>query len=535
MASITTQALKTVLSSDNFLRIITLLIGYFLGPYFNFVATNQNILTAGALVLFAPQILRTAAIPFLQLSKIPIPQVYSQIMSAAVVGGGSLFVLYSKSNLLPDVVVKGIMALLNTVFNSAAQWWDNGVLVLKYCMGLLNIPISDDLSATIGKLMQQFMEFQIVANASRVLSDIRSGGFSETLIGGRPANLGWSQARNPFTQAQWSSLKTDLVAENTSTSVLFVMMTNVINNLRDFGNSSSIVNAISSFRMQLVSQIDQLLAMNPLSESFQKLSSTLSTQLDVSSIWLDEKIPVIGKILAAAKVWMQSCVDTIQPIISKYVGAAQLEPICYCVAFIVAAAGASWLTKRIYDAQNKNATPISLADECLVEFANTNRTSVKLAQSIFFALTQKRDGGTVNWRQLSIQIETGLNAIQAKCSDLSLELQSRWINLNQIFKQQDAGESSIAFLKFLVDYSKELKKASDVLTATGNHRIILFVDKINKNVSLEVLTMFELLLNFIDKNEQIYKSRRPQINPAIFALGQAAEATKNVIGAAQVL
>ena len=535
MSNLSQKALETILSSNNIARILVLLIGYFMGPYFGFVASNQTLLTVGGLALFAPTVIKAVSYPIRKTIN-NVPAIYNQILSSAVIGGGATYLLFSKTNLVPEVVVKGISGILTSASTMSGDWLNRSTTMIKYCLGLLGITLETNVLEYISKFVQNFIGSTVIENGSGILNtpevmNTTAGTFISPLMqqyGNMTASAAGSKLLNlPLTKLV--QLK-EAIINDQNPNFLFVTIANIISKTKEYGASTSIVDSLAAAKTFMVSQLDQLSTMTVGSNAYKVLSESIFAQVDVAKTWLNTNIPAVAKLLAAAKTWLSLAVSSCYAQMVTYVGPTNAPIVCYCTGFIISAMATAWLTKRVYDATFSKGIPDTQDDiKCLEEFGVVTAVGSDIIKNIFSIIAFEDTAS--KWNSIPEIIFQGLSIItQNKCEEYAENVIALFRQFAEIAKSNDRGKVAIGFMELMQKNYKLINDTGKEFAVGGDARNIIFINNVDQ-ASLFNLNLYITLM--VDKISGV-DIRGKRNNMKIFKLARATEASNMEIGVDQV-
>lgn len=399
---VSNSAISSLLSGqDNIVRIIVLILGYFLGPYFGYLPTDANILTLGAAAMFMPTAMRSVKNVIVGTGR-KIGNTFSPNVAyglgIVITAASALFLLYARTSLLPTVVSEGIKQLLASGSNASKDAFQMAEASLSYCLGLLGITGANMswISASLHEWMNNYgfdrvfnpevpqtlwqnlaSAFKISSGTSAGAPSIFSAGVSglgtvaavtalgaSNVVAGLATGLAVGAIYNrELITALFSSVKYD-----TEPHFIFVTIAKIMS----AGKEQNIASAFFAQKQRMLALIQELAESVPGSAAATAAYRAIVAATNVDAIMKDDKISVIVKVFAMIKVWM---VDASQFVIGKIqhmFPAATVPIIATGFAFIVAAIGAALYLRSRYANKGKNIDETQLLD--LARAADVTKT-----------------------------------------------------------------------------------------------------------------------------------------------------------------
>lgn len=513
-SNVSTKVIKALLSKNNFVRLAVLLIGYFLGAYFQFLASNQSVLALGAAALLTPTIVNGVNYTIKQANNL-VPPIYNAILSSAALSGGALYILYNKNILLPQVVVNGIKSILaSSAATTTNTWLQQAMVSVTYCCKLMAVDLPVSAANYIASFIQSYLGVDIISNLSGLIYT------TETVV----------------SETSWLSVL--LMSDNFDTlkivqtpRFVFATVLDAMKSVQKFGSSTSIADAISASQASLLSKIKELATIPANSTAYNTLYNAIAAKLDIASIWLDANVPNVMKALAAAKAWMVGATNSCYLKLVEIVGPTNAPIICQCVGYVIAAMGAAWLVKKMYDAAFPKSISASAAtDECLQEFGEITRIGVNIAIVSFDTIAL--DAPTAEWSMLSTTIKRGLALMERFNESDCPEYSSSVIKIFTAFASVAATGDKLAisqyFIRVLPEFANEIQKYGRILQAGGNMRNVTYVENINQAIEFELYEQLFIMRLKVEDGEKV-DERRKQIDPVVFRLSDASESVGNQV------
>lgn len=512
--NISSKALSAIISTDNIMRLVVLIIGYFLGPYVGFLNSNQTLVASAAMALFTPTVIRSSISGIKYVNSVvgEVSVATRAILSSAVVGGGATFLFFYRQHLDTQVFMTGLGAILKSSASLAGEWWEKAAVMCKYCVSLAGVTLSNETVGWIADYVKKFTGSEILSKPIETVSQGAS----------------WFK----LSPAYYASLKTKIIADQ-EPSFIFTTMARIMSSVQTTASASTTIaaDAFNAAKTSLLAQIDQLMALAPNSLSYTNLSKAIQVQLDSAAIWADKTIPSVVKILASAKMYLQTAITGAYDTIVQMVGATNAPTVCWCIGLLIAGMGSTWLTKKLYD-RSKDQDKITKSiekefdTECLTVYGADTLIALDLCGSIF--ATVARNAPEKEWAAIPYNIARQMKRLSANC-EYTTELTSLFTALANTAKVGDATKTVLAFLKLLQEFYDAIIKYGDLLKIGGNEGQILFVDRVSKASLYEVEQQIELLVYKIQTNSPI-ASERKMPNATFFTLASASEGTNYQVG-----
>ncbi len=387
---ISSAALGSLLSGqDNLIRIATLLLGYFFGPYSGFLPTDANIMALGTAALFMPTALRGGA-RVLRGIRQNLSNNAIAGLGTAVAAACALFLLYSRTSLLPTVLSQGIEQLLKSSSAAGSNTLEMAQAGLKYSFGVLGITGGME---WISSSMMEFLNsygfdqvFNPVLTEHGPLTMLQS---QDELRGATSSLFSWLGSMGttfgPLTAAQTvaegsvafgpqtASVAAAAAALAASPHFIFV----AIARLMQRGGSQGIANAFATYKQQMFEALKTLLQSAPGSAAALRAYNTIVAATDTSAIMGDGSIPLVVKMFAAIKVWMVAASEFVLSKVQTLFPAATVPQVVAGFAFVIGAIGVSLYLRRAYGKGGRTLSP-----DCLHDFARVAEATSLMSQQL---------------------------------------------------------------------------------------------------------------------------------------------------------
>lgn len=538
----TEKAMASMLDSDNIIRLATLLLGYFLGPYLGLITSDRNMLALGTFALFSPQITRGAIaggkMVYNKTKIQSIPDVYNKLFITAVTGGGALYVLYAKDILTPTVVAGAIDGILNT--NLSGDWAESATKMINYCSSLSGVTLVSGALTWIYEFVTNFVTDWIVGDKCEIL--VKAASASKTT----PAPNWWDDIEK--------------IKADQHPAFLFVTYCSILTNFKNVSEYTGkyMSAAFENAKETILGKMIELAKWKAGTESGEKafayylnLEKEVYEMLDHARIWKDETISQVVKIIAAAKTWLQSAISYSYEMIESFVGTSNALPVCWCIGFIIAGIGATWITKRIYESSKTKTVKLStkkMDKRCITEYGNTCYAINTASQQIFNVIVNDDDN---LWDSLPIYLDRVLDmtssitkvSVSETSYDCSKMLKpeggedgqpftqqvATWFNVfKSVVSSKDKPKILTAFIELNQILSDLIVQTGLTIKKTGDPEFIDSVEHTSKKNMFELLEQRRLTIDMI-KGEKINR-KRPFLDQSFITLGRASESVDGAIG-----
>lgn len=576
MSSIASSAIGSLLSGrDNLLRIATLLIGYFLGPYFGFLPTNQNLLALGASVMFMPTALRAASFAnkkMIQMMSGTIDTLAIKAentftenqfigLSTAIAAACALYLMYTQS-LIPTVVIDGIKTLLTSAATTTQGALEMAQSALSYCFGLIGI--NGDFS-WIAKTIKDFLNsygFDKVFNSTIPTSTwtkiydlfgIATSSYVGVGVGAGIGALGvGAGALGVLVGAPISAailgggailggavggsmnfifkLGTD-VASDIDPSFIFVAIARIMS----MGQSTSIAEQFLILKTQFAAQIAALAAAAPGSEAAAAALAYIRSATDVAAVMINEQIPNVVKIFAAIKVWIMDASSFVMSQAAGLVGAGNLPLVAAGLAFVIASIGAVWYVKKMYNKRQNVKTPTKIPSVCLDDFKQVAFASGNLIHECLLTVGQLPgiNIGSMGNQLFNVASE-GIKNSREECRAFVEQIMTRFKQLGQTaLAVQNKKETFFNFLgqfkKVLVDTRDDLKHQELLMKEDADLDSIDYLSRVMEPVEFGLVEDLGLLNDLLKNGKKIVVERRAMLDQTESILSRGTIASKGKI------
>jgi hypothetical protein len=484
MSSLSRKTLSLFFTEQNLANFILLIATYFFGPYIGIIKTSDQILTAGAVLLAAPFIVKSTKFLLKKASENEyIADKYASLLSAAVSGGGALFILMSNANLLPDVAVNAISSLIKSGASMTGLWWEKAVTTIQYCSKLYGIDLTMESIQYLYTFVKQYVSDFIIQNGTNIL-------YVKEIV---------SNATAP---------RVEFIYRPRAIFASFIYAFEKVGNIFD---SKAILDAYSSY--------------------LSSMTETIYNNIDIASIWLNENVPSIVKLFAAARTWLVTAAGDVYGYLEPILGSAAATNVAYITGFVVSSMGAAWLAKTIYSLSG--AVETKQPDACFENFAQICQQLVGVTIESYPIIRNK----SANYTTVNSVISRAIVNINGlvKCGTFANQIVKILNEFKQVLKVQNVKMefSSDEMYKYIIEnYRKFLSKAIDLISSQQNILIQSQADDdrkvaINEIARIVVLEFSEQ--NILLKNPSKIKEERKPVDVALIALQAASESTDNQI------
>ena len=528
---IQSSALKAITQYDGYMRLVAMAIGsYFLGPYFSLVSpdtiSNLQLMTAGASILFAPQIVRGTVYTAQRLGQSikNAPAVMNAILSTGVAGGSVLFLLFKHNMVTPESLISSIRSLLNKgdtdPTGKGLDWLKSAVDAFNYCLGLLGIA---DVNITV---VEQFMADYIYSTISGTRDIFKTVVFNdaETIARVRMESAAYNATNIAKAGGTgiFFGLSADQAAEINKTSNATWTAAKTAEWLADYTGVSTFQEFIKAQLATIGDTTDKLMGNKP----FEGQGTASTFQF----------------IMGRARAWLTDIQDSVYGVIKSNMGEgtslnisdANLITICQCVGFILTGILVTWLSQKLYSRFTNKGRASAFDMECLQSFANTSLAALDTSRQLFVNLIDEYP----TWDTIMAVSWTFIRKMQilddeapVSCMNYNKLVSDTFVKLQNIYENTNDNnryEVVIGYLRLLENMTDIITEQTAMIKENGDDADILFVDKIRRRVVNDFAFQKELILLKIDGKK--VKKTLNSLDRSLFVLTRASKASGLAIG-----